>query len=195
MDERRTILRIAYHAPIQYLPSQDLLPHGGRLVDISERGAGVVVSEPYRFGEQLTISIPLPGEEEPLTVTGAVRWSAPQRRVGRRYAVGLEWFPLGETARHRLRTFLTDRLPEAMRRSLVYRTGMLIGLVGAVMTGWILLSVYRENRQLISSLEQRRAIIQQLEDQERQSLEEMTRLHREVRQLEGMTVASTDPAP
>lgn len=198
MDERRRTVRAAYGVSVQYCPSRELLPRDGRLINLSERGAGLLVGESHPLGEQVTVRVPLPGEEHLLTLTGAIRWSTPQSLFRRHHAVGLEWFPLEETARHRLRTFLDDRAPSLMRRSLLRRVGALTGLAGVGIAGWMVVSVSRENRQLVTALEQRHAIMRQLEAEERRSLAEMTRLHEEVRFLETSVVHSPrtpEPSP
>ena len=102
MQERRSTIRIEYPARAQYCPSEDLIPRDGRMTNLSERGANLLARETHRLGERITVSFPLPEEEEPLTVTGVVRWSDPTAQRGRWHATGIEWLPLGETASHRL---------------------------------------------------------------------------------------------
>lgn len=110
MQERRTTIRCETLQRAQYCSFSDLTPRDGRLTDLTERGLGLMAHEPHQSGERLTVSFTLPGEEDPLTTTGVVRWAS-QSPVHRRwFPLGLEWFPLEETARFRLETFLGKQI-------------------------------------------------------------------------------------
>lgn len=105
MQERRTTVRVAYQSRAQYCAAEDLLPRDGRLVNLSERGAGVLIREARKPGEQITISFSLPQSADALTATGLVRWSEASG-TGKWKAAGLEWLPLEEVSRNRLHDFL-----------------------------------------------------------------------------------------
>ena len=183
MLERRATIRTPYQCRAQYCPSDDLLLHDGRMINLSERGAGVLAREAHRYGERVTISVTLPGETGPVTATGVVRWSGPPSPRRRWYPCGLEWLPLEETTRHRLHAFLQHsaqavpaarslrRGPIALRIALL---GLLIlGLVGAGLFGLWLLSVSQENRQLHEAAQQRTLLVNQLKQREQGLQEEL----------------------
>ena len=175
MQERRTTIRARYSSRAQYCSAEDLLPRDGRVTNLSERGAGVLARERRPVGERVTVTFPLPEEEEPLTVTGVVRWSEGQAR-GRGYPMGLEWLPLEETTSHRLHAFLNAQAREAPRRAEVgvWRSlrsvrslAVGVGIVLAILLGLRLFrgatALQQENRQLGGAVAQRNEIIQQLE--------------------------------
>lgn len=112
MQERRTTIRIPNSCRVQYCSAEDMFPHDGRMVNLSERGAAINAREAHREGDQLTVGFSLPGEDDLLTFTGHVRWSGQQSRGRNKYPVGLEWLPAGPTARHRLLAFLHDQTPK-----------------------------------------------------------------------------------
>ena len=78
MQERRTSIRMAHAVAAQYCPSDDLLPRDGKLLDVSERGSRLKAREPRQVGDRITVTFPLEQEQEPLTVTGEVRWQGIQ---------------------------------------------------------------------------------------------------------------------
>ncbi len=182
MQERRTTVRVAYHARAQYCSSDDFRPRDGLLVNLGARGAGLLAREAQREGNRVTLSFALPGARETLTATGLVRWSGPPTQRHRWHPVGLEWLPLEDTARHRLHDFLPTQTREAAEggsnRRLrgrgatrqqsgwwtVLWVSLLIGGVGVVGLLWL----SQENRQLESALQQRDVMIGQLERQEGQ---------------------------
>ncbi len=110
MQERRTTIRCESLQRAQYCSFSDLTPRDGRLTDLTERGLGLMAHEPHQPGERLTVSFTLPGEEDPLTTTGVVRWASQNAVQKRWFPLGLEWFPLEETARFRLETFLGKQI-------------------------------------------------------------------------------------
>lgn len=189
MQERRTTIRISHAARTQYCPSGDLIPRDGRITNLSERGVHLLAQESHRVGERVTLSFSLPGEEEPLTATGVVRWTDPQARRGR-HAMGLEWLPLGETSRHRLGTFLgrTEQAASGqvvaasprswtMARTLVFRAGVAFAiLAGIVVARWAFI-IQHDNQQLGVALQQRNAIIHELEEREVSLQQEMAATH------------------
>jgi len=130
----------------------------------------------------MTVSVPLPGDGDPLTATGIIRWSEPQSANERWYPLGLEWLPLEETSRDRLHRFLySHAAPQAGRSSakaarllragpsvrrltilISVILGMLAGVLGALRT----LSIESANRQFERVIAQRNAIIQRLKAQD-----------------------------
>lgn len=113
MQERRTTIRTPLRQRAQYCPTDDLLPRDGQLVDLSERGAGLITHETHAVGRQIAVSVTLPGETEPVTATGSVRWTQ-QALLGRgRHRVGLEWTGVDEDVHHRLHNYLNNRPPAA----------------------------------------------------------------------------------
>lgn len=105
MQERRTTVRVPYQCRTQYCAAEDLLPRDGRLINVSERGAALLVRESRKAGEQVTASFSLPGSSDTLTATGIVRWSSAAGK-GRWHTLGMEWLPLEEASRNRLHAFL-----------------------------------------------------------------------------------------
>ena len=169
MQERRATVRTTYCRRTEYCPSEDLIPRDGRIVNLSERGLGLWTGEAHPQGERMTVSFSIPGEDEPVTLTGVVRWSeaGPSRRW---YPVGLEWFPLEETIRYRLRTFLSDSAQpvggSATRQGLIQRVSVVFGVfAGFGIALWVGV-LQQENRQLATAIEQRNAMIRQLEHRE-----------------------------
>jgi len=178
MQERRTTIRIGRLSRAQYCPADDLVPRDGRLTDLSERGAGLLTQETHRIGARLTVTFPLPEEEEPLTASGVVHWSDARARQGRWYPLGLEWLPMEETARHRLSTFLSRRTQErplevsgkrilsVTLQPVLRRTVLVLGvLLVAGFAVWVL-SLSQRNLALGEALKQRTAIIRHIEQRE-----------------------------
>lgn len=176
MQERRSTIRVSHRCRIQYCSSSDLLPRDGYLMNLSEQGAGMLLREPHAQQEQITISFGLPGEDEPVTATGVVRWSAPSGWSSRWHPCGLSWLPLEEAARHRLHRWMYTgtqrfRLRPPSRASLrwVLRTitvaaGIAIGLLGLLWS--VVLS--QENRTLRQEVQRRTMTIVRLEQREEQ---------------------------
>lgn len=117
MQERRATIRMNHASRAQYCPAEDLLPRDGRLMNLSERGAGLLVREPHPEGEQITISFAFPGDEETTTATGAVRWSEANPAGGGWHRVGLQWLPLEEVTRNRLHRFLYQQTKQGVTRA------------------------------------------------------------------------------
>ena len=210
MLERRTVIRIPHSCRAQYCTAEDLLPRDGRLMNLSERGAGLLAREAHHSGEQVTLTFSVPGADEPLTATGVVRWSH-QLRGGGWYPLGLEWFPLEETTRNRLQSFLTAAGQSSARTAkpsqktsqrITWAVVLIAQLLAAALIGtfiyrWVR-SLQQENRRLQAELEQRDGVITQLEQEERrlqgeleaanqrfsQTAEEVARLHQQATVLE-----------
>ncbi len=210
MQERRTAIRVRHWARAQYCASSDLIPRDGRVTDVSERGAGLWTREPHARDERVTMTFMLPGDDEPLTATGVARWA--RERAVRQwwYPLGVEWLPLEETMRYRLRSFLKHRTESAahqvpapegagstlgwMARTVWLPVGglcvVLAALIGTV-------QVRREHRRLARTLQQQDALIQTLEgqrmalqhelgvtqDQSAATIEELVRLDQQISQF------------
>jgi len=165
MQERRSTIRVDRPSRAQYCPADDLIPRDGHLINLSERGAGLLAQETHRVGARLTITFPLPEEEEPLTASGVVHWSDARARQGRWYPLGLEWLPMEETARHRLHAFLgrhtQDRplgpQPALLRIALMFGVLLVAGCVVWALT------LSQKNRALGDALQQRNAILRRVE--------------------------------
>lgn len=170
MQERRTTIRVPHSGRILYCASEDLLLRDGSLVNVSEQGAGLLVHESHRHGDQVTISFDLPGQVEPVTATGTVRWSS--RRIRRQWhPIGLEWLPLEEALRERFHQF-SQQSAEAMAtvkaakapflRWAVLSTWLVSGTVAAlVLFGWVR-ALRWENRRLTETVHQRTTLAIQL---------------------------------
>jgi archaellum component FlaC len=172
MQERRLIIRIPRRCRMQYCSSDDLLPRDGRLLNVSDRGAGLLVREPHRQGEMVSIGFALPEEPEALTATGVVRWSATPPH-GHWHAIGLDWLQLDDTTRNRLQRFMSGAAPSAAtpppaRRTIVFwvaAAGTSLLLIGVLVAAW-LRSLQWENQQLQAIISQRDAVIAQLAQEE-----------------------------
>lgn len=172
MQERRTSIRVPHAVAAQYCPSDDLLPRDGKLQDVSERGSRFLAREPRKLGDRITVTFPLGEEDEPLTVTGEVRWSAPS---GRWCATGLEWLTLDPAARYRLHSFLHARAQQAQAKRTVWGrpqagpasgarlAGIAAGTVVVTALAFAAWSLHQTNAQLDAALEQRDAVIDQME--------------------------------
>jgi outer membrane murein-binding lipoprotein Lpp len=183
MQERRTAIRVRHWARVQYCASTDLVPRDGRLIDVSERGAGLWTREPHAADERVTLTFLVLGDEEPLTATGIVRWAGRERIRRSWYPLGLEWLPLEETTRYRLSAFLAQRADVASQQSAspegagiqfgwmaraVWLPVAVAGLVVGLLAG--IVHLRRESKRLALSVQQRNARIQTLEA-DRASLE------------------------
>ena len=180
MQERRSIVRTPYACRIQYCSSEDFLPRDGQLVNMSERGAGILIREVPHDGDRLTLNVPIAGEEEGLTATGIIRWSGTRPSRGRWYPAGLEWLPLEEAMRQRLHDFLqrqnrSEPAPKSRsktRRLALPKPALLIGalLIPLAMLSAFLAFSFRslstENRQLQGAISQRNVLISHLQQKE-----------------------------
>ena len=179
MQERRATIRVPHRCRTQYCPSEDFLPRDGHVVNLSERGAGLLSRKAHQAGERITLSVQLPGENgDPVIATGLVRWIGRRTFLNRWYPVGLEWLPLEDAARDRLHRFLYAsarpqaahaRAPEQeplLHRFILY---VAIGcgiLLGVFVYQWAR-SLQEENVQWAGVVEQRNARIAQLESHAR----------------------------
>lgn len=195
MQERRTTIRINHACRAQYCATEDLLPRDGRIANVSERGVNVLLREPHKEGEQVTVSFSLPGADDTVTATGSVRWSAPSRK-GRWYPVGLEWLPLEETTRNRLQAFLRTQAQVAPARAAAgtraaaherspYRWIVLVawlaivGVASAVAYSWVT-RLQEEARQLEAEVAQRNVLIAELTEREQRLAKREKWLQREL---------------
>lgn len=177
MEERRSTIRLNHHGRTQYCSSEDLIPRDGRLTNVSERGAGLLVREPHRNGEMVTVGFSLPSERAALTATGVVRWSEEPGKGGW-HPIGVDWLQLEETTRNRLQRFIASApspKPKAAMPKLGKNTRTILLTVGAVFLAllsaagvlWVR-SIQWENRQLQAIVEQRNRVINQLAQEEAQ---------------------------
>lgn len=194
MQERRTTIRVPLRSRARYCASGDFFLRDGHLTNLSERGIGLWVREPHQAEERLTASFLLPRDHEPVTATGLVRWSDAHASKRGWYPLGVEWLPFEETARHRLRQFLSTSIrpssPEAARsrapvaaRSPAIRWARVLGvgigcgfLVGIVGNLWFL-SISQPDAQLLHAIDARDTAIQELEEREarlREALQSVT---------------------
>lgn len=194
MQERRRTIRIAHRGRVQYCPSQDLLPRDGQMADVSEQGAGLRLREPHQPGEQITVTMPIPGQNELLTVTGNVRWSQPDPATGRGHRLGLEWLPVEEPTRNRLQGILRPAGGAAaapkLRRAGAPPWGgvaLVAGFASALLgIAWLWIwPLQRENKRLHTSVQIRDSVIQHLERQEASLQEELGRTQSHLAQAVG----------
>jgi len=188
MQERRSTVRVNVRSRAQYCPIEDLLPRDGRITNLSERGVGLLVQEPHRDGEQITVNFSLPGDEDPLTATGVVRWSAPPTSKSRWHPLGLEWLPLEESIRTRLQRFLyrgswsspdteiaspRSTTQEPMVQRMTWTVVGILALFAIGLLGSWVFSIERENREMDTAIQHRNVVIHRLqraEDTLRQEL-------------------------
>ena len=176
MQERRATIRHAHQCPVTYCPTEDLLARDGLLMNLSERGAGLRLHETHQPEERVAVSVPLPGADEPVTLTGSVRWSEPPARLRRWYAVGVEWLPPEASVLERVRSFLHTLGPPsasqaATKRSPMVRAMLQGTIVAGIIVGVLLVTLYLswvralqwENRQLVSDVRKRDVVIANLE--------------------------------
>lgn len=223
MQERRTTIRVPHRSRIQYCPSEDLLLRDGELIDLSERGVGLLASESHPTGESITVTLSLPGAEDSTTATGVVRWSAAPTGPWTRHRVGLEWTPLAHTTHQRLHAFLSAATRaaapsfgpwQAIRQGWTrHQLGLIIGLTGGITFlaagSWWMYMLRQENRQLQTAIRQRNETIHELAQRDavlQQELrlakthlastsEEVARLDYEAQQMErGMQQLTHDVA-
>lgn len=210
MQERRTTIRVTTACRAAYCPATDPTPRDGHVLNLSGGGAGLRLREAQPVGERLTVSFSLPGDDQPVTATGIVRWSdAPAKQ--RWLRAGLEWSPWEETARHRFQRFLyqqtlPSRAPAEGATPFRARSCSRVmgGLLGAALLGSVLMGIWRgvrdeADRRLQVIAAERDAVIHQLAQQDttmRQELGaaqaylastvgEVTRLDRQAKLLEG----------
>ena len=183
MEERRNTIRLNHHGRTQYCSSEDLIPRDGRLVNVSEQGAGLLVREPHRNGEMVTLGFSLPGERAALTATGVVRWSHEPGKGGW-HPIGVDWLQLEDTTKNRLQRLIAGTpppQPKATAPKLGRNTRTVLLTVGAVFllfltaaaAFWVR-SLQWENRQLQAIVEQRNMVINQLAQEETQLKLELT---------------------
>ena len=178
MQERRATIRASANTRAQYCPLGDLIPRDGRITNVSEGGAHVLTRERHEPGSRITVSFTLPGEEEWVTATGQVRWTDGGSGL-RGHEAGLAWQTIGEQERHRLRAFLhyatasaSHPAPTSLssRRRQIRRiawgsAACVVLLAGVPALRWGL-TLQQDNRQLGRAIQQRNAVIQELEQRE-----------------------------
>ncbi len=211
MQERRTDIRVPHMTRAQYCASTDLIPRDGRLTNLSERGAGMWAREPHAAEERVTLTFVLPGDEEPLTATGIVRWGSDQAVRKSWYPLGVEWLPLEETMRYRVRSFLKHQAEVSAQQTVEAEHGRfklgwmaravwiplgVLCVVLALLVG--IVQVRRESRRLGLTLQMRDTMIRVLEadrtslqqalgmrtHQLTASAQELARLDMQIRQLQ-----------
>ena len=178
MQERRTAIRVPCERRMQYCAEDDMTPQDGRLVNLSDRGAGVLLREAAQAGQRVTLSVPLPGTSEPLTATGVVRWTG-QETPRHGHPVGLEWFPLDDVSRQGLSAFLNRSAerssafppadgPQARRKFIMRGAAILAlflcGLVVGVYAYSVIRALRQENWRLTATVTQRDAVIHSLQE-------------------------------
>lgn len=192
MQERRMTVRAAFQTRAQYCAAEDLLPCDGRLINISERGAGLQAREARKTGEQVTVSFSLPGSADAMTTTGLVRWSSPASK-SKWHTAGLEWLPLEEGSRNRLHGFLRGQPPGTMLTAApttaaaagkkIYYSWVAMAalfIVFASVMSWHLNSIQQRTEKLEWGLQQRSAVIGVLKDREQRMAKRETWLRQEL---------------
>jgi hypothetical protein len=201
MQERRTTIRSACARRAQYCPSDEPIPRDGRTTDISEHGLGLLTRDTPRLGERIAVSFSLPGDDDSFTASGEVRWAEPPSD-GRGFSrVGLQWLPIEETARYRLHAFLQSPVtvpsgagrartarPESWLPRVALRVSVVFGALTLLAFGLAVASLEQTNRLLDVAVQQRNAIIGQLE---LQSAQLQTQLRNTQRDLSLATVDAT----
>ena len=182
MEERRGTIRLTHQGRTQYCSSEDLIPRDGRVTNVSERGAGLLVREPHRNGEMVTVGFSLPGERTALTATGVVRWSEAPGKGGW-HPIGVDWLQLEDTTKHRLQRFIAEApapKPKAAKPKIGRNTRTILLAVGGVFLAFLtaagvlwVRSIQWENRQLQAIVEQRNRVINQLSQEETQLKQEL----------------------
>lgn len=164
-------------------------------MNVSERGGGILTRETHREGERVTVTFTVPGDPEPVTASGEVRWSSLTPSAGRWHATGIEWLPLEEGTKSRLHRFLYQQPkrrapsgPSSGERRVAPAIGWIfaatfsVALLAGIAVFW-LLSLHEENQALGQAIEQRNLLIAHLESQE-------TRLARELETSKAHLAAS-----
>ena len=177
MEERRNTIRLNHQGRTQYCSSEDLIPRDGRVTNVSEQGAGLLLREPHRNGEMVTVGFSLPGERAALTATGVVRW-AHEPMKGGWHPIGAEWLQLEETTKNRLQQFIASAprprakaaAPKLGRntRTIFLTVGAVVLTAAAAIAALWVRSLQWENRQLQAIVEQRNMVISQLAQEETQ---------------------------
>ncbi len=180
MQEKRNNIRYTHTDRAQYCPANDLLPRDGRITDVSERGVCLLVQEPHKEGERVTVSFSLPENEDPLTATGVTRWTSAKPVHGRWFPMGIEWLPFEETTRERMRAYLKQRepdpapAPERKRRSRMDETPLdrmipsalaIFGLIASVLLAVWSRHLQQQTHLLALMVRERNAAIGALEGQ------------------------------
>ena len=191
MQERRTTVRVSYPCRAQYCAAEDLLPRDGRLINVSERGAGLLAREARKAGEQVTVSFSLPGATDSLTATGVVRWSAPSAK-GKWHALGMEWLPLEEGTRNRLHEFLYPQpvppgapvLPagykDGQRKNISWWLWAVVLVALAIIAAVWVRSFQQEKQRLEHGLQQRNTVITVLQEREQRMAQREAWLRQEL---------------
>ncbi len=199
MKERRSTIRLPYIGRAHYCPSADLLPRDGWIANISDTGVSLYAQENHLLNERITVSFVPEDEKEPLTATGVVNWSSQEQVDGRWYPTGISWLPIEENSRERFEAFIDsvkDMAPSAEptaeakqaapKKSTktipsfdipIKEAAIRIGLgmsAMAVVLGIIgVISIWGENRTLVSDIHSRDAVIQQMELQTKELRSEL----------------------
>ena len=117
MRERRSTVRVPCALPVQYSPTNRFSNFAGRLADVSVRGLGLSTPHPIERGAHLSAKLLLPGEDEPVILTGIVRWSSSTSSKHGDYESGIELTNVDDTTHFCLQSFVTARLTDASSAS------------------------------------------------------------------------------
>ena len=175
MQERRATIRVPHTSRIRHCLLHTPEPRDGRIVDLSERGAGLLARESFRSGECISVGWGVSGARDAITATGLIAWSSDQPVDGHWHRFGITWFPLEETARDQLRSLLNTPVKAPHPRwNLVVSMGSgrwskqrlrAIWILGGVGVVALLLWKYA---QLETALQKRQVMIEQLQQREAQ---------------------------
>ena len=202
MQERRATIRLIHGGFIHYAFPGPSDPRDGRLENISERGAGLLLQETPPSGEPLVVTFSLPGSRDWLTATGVVRWSGrvPKRRWCQ---AGLSWMPMEDEARLSLSRFLSHRAAADGNTASPLHIGSMAPaqraaaqpsrILTAISVGlvWLLASGLAWTLIQLSVLAQRRVSLQEdlglAQAHVASTMEEIARLDQQAEQLERQT--------
>ena len=112
-DDRRKFIRIDASFRVSYKLEADAKKEVNATVtsDISEGGAGVILTEKFNEGSMLSLEIMLPNEPRPVSVKGRVTWikEAHTDEAGRKnFDAGIEFLNIQKADKELLAKYIKD---------------------------------------------------------------------------------------
>lgn len=113
LQERRRYFRCPVEIPVHVSIAGSNRELVATSANISERGIAIATPVPLHVGEHLQMTMALPGINQPVGISGEIRWSDGSGRVG------IQFMQVSPDVTELLRSWLFDRLQESLSATVV----------------------------------------------------------------------------